>query len=101
MEQKIIVSESVGERLDIYLSSKLDITRSAVKNLIEDGKVLVNNKSVKAGYKVLNGDEIFVEKIIGNASFSSFILLLSCVHLLNSLILVSSSSILQIPINSE
>ena len=63
MEQRITVSESMGERLDIYLSSKLDITRSAVKNLIEDSKVLVNKKSVKAGYKVVNGDEIFVENI--------------------------------------
>lgn len=48
-------------RLDNYLLSKVDKTRSAIKNLIEKDKVLVNEKVVKAGYQLKNGDCVSVE----------------------------------------
>ena len=58
----IVEKEDIGKRLDIYLSEKNeDITRSYIKNLIDDEKILVNGKSVKSGYKVKNGDSIDVE----------------------------------------
>lgn len=48
-------------RLDIFLSQKLhDLTRSRIKNLIEDGLVSLNNKSAKAGAKIKTGDQISV-----------------------------------------
>ncbi len=61
--QKIIVDEDIGERLDIYLAKKLEITRSSVKNLLDDKKIKVNDKYVKAGYKILEGDVIAIESI--------------------------------------
>lgn len=61
--QKIIVEDSVGTRLDVFLSGKLDLTRSSIKNLIDDGKISVNGKVVKAGYKIIMGDEILVEDV--------------------------------------
>ena len=58
----IVEKDDIGKRLDIYLSEKNeDITRSYIKNLIDDAKILVNGKSVKSGYKVKNGDSIDVE----------------------------------------
>ena len=58
----IVEKEDIGKRLDIYLSEKNeDITRSYIKNLVDDKKILVNGKSVKSGYKVKNGDSIDVE----------------------------------------
>ena len=58
----IVEKEDIGKRLDIYLSEKNeDITRSYIKNLVDDEKILVNGKSVKSGYKVKNGDSIDVE----------------------------------------
>jgi len=58
----IVEKDDIGKRLDIYLSEKNeDMTRSYIKNLIDDGKILVNGKSVKSGYKVKNGDSIDVE----------------------------------------
>ena len=58
----IVEKDDIGKRLDIYLSEKNeDITRSYIKNLIDDEKILVNGKSVKSGYKVKNGDSIDVE----------------------------------------
>ena len=58
----IVEKEDIGKRLDIYLSEKNEeITRSYIKNLIDDEKVLVNGKNVKSGYKVKLGDSIDVE----------------------------------------
>lgn len=51
-------------RLDMYLINILeDMTRSYIKTLIEDGKILVNNKIVKSGYLLKPGDKIYVESI--------------------------------------
>ena len=46
------------ERLDVYLTEKLNKTRSAVKKLIDDGLITVNGKTEKAGKVVKCGDEI-------------------------------------------
>lgn len=44
------------ERIDIYLSEKLGFTRSRVKNIIDNGDVLYNDKVVtKSGLKVKGG----------------------------------------------
>ena len=49
-------------RLDVFLSEKLqNTTRSQIKNLIDNEKALVNNKKVKSGYSLKNGDVITVE----------------------------------------
>ena len=51
-----------GARLDNFLLEKLeDRTRSYIKTLIDNDKVFVNDKVVKAGYKVKMGDKISVE----------------------------------------
>lgn len=56
--EKLIVNGNFLERLDVYMSNKLSITRSSIKNMIDNKKVMVNNKVVKAGYKVEEGDII-------------------------------------------
>ncbi len=61
MESKklIIEGSSQGTRLDIYLLSiLLDVSRSQIKKAIEDGSVLVNDKTVKAGYELKTGDSV-------------------------------------------
>ncbi|HBR16218.1 MAG: pseudouridine synthase [Deltaproteobacteria bacterium RIFCSPLOWO2_12_FULL_43_16] len=56
-----VASLDANIRLDIFLSQKLpDLTRSRIKNLIEDGLVSLNNKSAKAGAKIKTGDQISV-----------------------------------------
>ena len=59
METKTVFAEK-SERLDVYLSEKLDKTRSAIKKLIEDKNVTVNGKVEKAGKTLKEGDEITV-----------------------------------------
>ena len=57
----IVDKDNVSKRLDIYLSENIkDVTRSYIKTLIDDNKVLVNNKSQKSGYKIKLNDSIDV-----------------------------------------
>ncbi len=53
------ITEDLG-RLDVFLSEQLGITRSQVKRLVDSNLVLVNGRTVKAGYKLRAGDEISV-----------------------------------------
>jgi len=56
--------EDVGKRIDKYLSEKDEnFTRAYVQKLIDDKKVLVNLKIIKASYKLKYMDEIDVEEI--------------------------------------
>ncbi|MBQ9114905.1 MAG: RluA family pseudouridine synthase [Clostridia bacterium] len=58
----IVSAEDKGERLDSYLAHSLDnITRSRVKNLIDDGAVSVCDKVVKkSGYTLKESDFISI-----------------------------------------
>ena len=60
-EEKISVTvstEETNKRVDSFLSEKTDLTRSRIQQLIKDGNVSVNNKSVKSSYKVEENDRI-------------------------------------------
>ena len=59
MENKIIIADK-SERLDVFLSEKLDKTRSAVKKLVDDGVITVGGNKVKAGRTLKIGEEISV-----------------------------------------
>ena len=59
----LIVTElPVAVRLDVYLAGleSLNLTRSFIGALIEDGQILLNAKLVKASHKVKNGDTVFI-----------------------------------------
>lgn len=56
----MITVEEYGIRLDSFLASKLDISRSKVQKLIKDGLVLVNGNSSTVKYLVKVGDKIEV-----------------------------------------
>ena len=57
----IVVEENNKTRIDSYLSKKLDISRSKVQKLIEQKKVLVNDKIVQSNYKVKENDKIDID----------------------------------------
>lgn len=59
MENKIIIADK-SERLDVFLSEKLDKTRSAVKKLVDDGEITVGGNKVNAGRTLKIGEEISV-----------------------------------------
>ena len=56
----IIVEEKTQTRIDSYLATKLDISRSKIQKLIKEGKVLVNDKVISANYLVKLNDQIQV-----------------------------------------
>ncbi len=56
----IEVKEENNLRLDSYLANELDISRSKIKKLLDEDKILVNGKVEKASYKVVLGDNILV-----------------------------------------
>lgn len=53
-----IIGTEPGQRLDLFLSSKLDISRSQIQTLIAQEKVLVNGLSVKKNYLLEDEDVI-------------------------------------------
>lgn len=56
-----IDNKDKGTRIDKYLTGSLkEYTRSHIQKLIQDGLILVNDKNVKANYKVRQGDTIKV-----------------------------------------
>ena len=59
LNSEIEVEEVDGKiRLDVYLASVTEWTRSQIKLQIDGGKSLVNGKQQKAGFLVKNGDKI-------------------------------------------
>jgi 23S rRNA pseudouridine1911/1915/1917 synthase len=57
----VVEDEAKGERLDVYLRAKLfDLSRERIKNLIEEGFILVEGKSVKPSYKLKGGEQVLV-----------------------------------------
>lgn len=63
MKKVIVENEEKNQRIDAYLAKKYeDMSRVAVKRLIDEEKILVNNKKTKASYKVQENDEITIEE---------------------------------------
>lgn len=58
---ELVVEDKKG-RLDKYISEQIsDLSRTRVKELIDDDKILVNGKKEKPSYKVTSQDQIIVE----------------------------------------
>ena len=49
-----------GKRLDVFLSERLSITRSAATRLVEDGNVLLRERTPAKNYKLRVGDAFSV-----------------------------------------
>lgn len=65
MNKMVLKVEQITEksRIDAYISEKLEkFTRSKVQRLIEENKITVNGKMVKASYKVQEGDLIEISE---------------------------------------
>lgn len=62
MEEKIfLITDSQGERIDLYLSKILGETRSYVKKLCDEGNVFINDKEAKGNKTIKNGDNVKVQ----------------------------------------
>lgn len=60
-EEISLKAECSGDRIDRFLSVRLsDISRSYLQKLLKEGHISVNGKTVKASYKVSDGDEVLI-----------------------------------------
>jgi 23S rRNA pseudouridine1911/1915/1917 synthase len=54
--------EEAGGRLDSFLASRiLEVSRTRIQRAIEDGDILVNERTTKPGYRLRSGDRIEVD----------------------------------------
>lgn len=63
--QCVISENESGKRLDTFLTSRLagadpPLSRSQLKRMIDEGSVLVNGRTMKAGYNLKKGDTVSV-----------------------------------------
>ncbi len=67
MKEKYIIKDQyqiyTNKRLDIFISSVLEISRNQAQHIIEKGKVKVNNKRESKHYKLREEDKIEIEEI--------------------------------------
>ena len=62
MSESLIIKDEQTQRIDSYLAKKTGFSRVTIQRLIEDNKILVNNKKTKPSYKIQIGDEITIEE---------------------------------------
>ena len=60
--QKKYMCEEADIRLDVFLTKHTDFSRSFIKTLNDEGRILINGKPQKAGFKLRVGDEILVDE---------------------------------------
>lgn len=54
----------IGKRIDTYLADSTEFSRAHVQRLVEEEKVLVNDKKIKVSYKIQENDKISIENEI-------------------------------------
>ena len=65
MKEYIINSDTENIRLDKVITLlDQELSRSMIQKMLEDGKILVNEKSEKASYKTKLNDKILIEEVI-------------------------------------
>ena len=70
MKSKFICEQN-NVRLDVFLTENTSFSRSFIKTMNEEGRILINGKIEKAGYKLKMGDTIEVdEKEVGTIDVS-------------------------------
>ena len=55
-----ITEDEAGQRADVVLAAMLELTRSNMQKLLDEGRAVKGTKVIKSNYKVKLGDEIIV-----------------------------------------
>lgn len=56
------VCEKNDVRLDVFLTENTSFSRSFIKTMSDEGRILINGKQEKAGFKLKAGDEIEIDE---------------------------------------
>ena len=57
---ELVIDRDTNDRIDSYLSTELDFSRSKVVKMIKNGEILVNDKPTKNSYVLKSGDSVTV-----------------------------------------
>ncbi len=60
MDKSVYTADANFARADVYVSSKINKTRSAVKKLFDGGLVKINGKAAKPAQEIFSGDSVEV-----------------------------------------
>lgn len=60
INEHIVAQEDAGKRIDVYLSEKLPITRSALKHVFSSGAVRLNGEGAKTGHRLKPNDVVTI-----------------------------------------
>ncbi|KAB8122039.1 MAG: RluA family pseudouridine synthase [Candidatus Phytoplasma cynodontis] len=98
MKKKIIITNETKIRLDSFLSEKLNLSRNQCNNLIQSGKILINNKIKKKKYILKKKDLITlnIEKKKQNRNILPINLNLKIIYEDNFLVLLNKPSDLMV-----
>ena len=55
-----VPEEARGERIDAYLARILELSRSCVQAMLENGEIQMNSAHIRKNYKVVGGEQIVV-----------------------------------------
>ena len=93
MKQVVVSEFDKLVRIDKYLTNHLDYSREIISKLIKEGKVLVNEKSVKPNYIIKLNDVIDISEYVEETSdFSMSNIPLDIVYEDDSIIIVNKQS---------
>ncbi len=62
MEKKLIVENEENKRIDAYISTVEQYSRTTVQRLIEEQKITVNGNFTKPSYRVQKGDVVLIQQ---------------------------------------
>ena len=57
---ELVINDDINERIDSYLSTELDFSRSKVVKMIKNEEILVNDRPTKNSYLLRKGDSVKV-----------------------------------------
>ena len=60
--QRTFICEENDIRLDVFLTKHTDFSRSFIKTMNDEGRILINGKKEKAGFILKHGDEIILNE---------------------------------------
>ena len=59
---ELVIDRNANERIDSYLSTELDFSRSKVVKMIKNNEILVNDKPTKNSYVLRQGDSVTINE---------------------------------------
>ena len=60
--KKYLISDENNIRLDVFLAKNTDLSRSYIKILNDEGRIFINGKTEKAGFKLKVNDKIEIDE---------------------------------------